>query len=286
MKHSLVYHTLSGSNARLLGERRLTDDLHLAFWQNHNDRVHYTKDKQHTLSLYLNGGHGSRRVDGRYRTSGRTGAAGTLCLLPQGEESTWEISETHRFAHLYFPDRAIKRFAERERNMDPQRVQLPDLTFAQHESLEALTRHLFLTAANDNPLQVEQKLLPIYDCLISIALDQPVTQPWRGGLSTVHQRRLKEYLAEHFEQTLTLSDLAGLVDLSEYHLQRAFKTSLGCSPAEYQRELRLDHARHLLSSGEQANSVAIACGFANPAHFSRIFKQHLGVTPSEYRTLA
>lgn len=285
MKHAQVYQILTGSNALLLGERRLTADLHLAYWQNESDLVHYCKDKQHTLSLYLQGGDGSRRVDGHFKNSGRTGAAGTLCLLPQGVESTWDISKLFRFAHLYFPDRAIKRFAEREHDIEPQRVQLPDLTFAHHESLAAHARSLFLSAANDTPLQVEQKLLPIYECLVGITLQRARPASWQGGLSKVHQHRLKDYIHEHFEQTITLNKLAALVDLSEYHLQRAFKTSLGCSPAEYQLELRIEQAKQLLALGEPANSVASVCGFANAGHFSRTFKRQVGVSPSRYQHL-
>src|SRR5205814_9847314 len=83
---------------------------------------------------------------------------------------------------------------------------------------------------------------------------------------------------------LSVDELARAVNLSPAHLRRLFQRELGRSPAQISRELRLDHARHLLqSSFLTVKQVMAETGWNDPSHFSREFKRRYGRAPQALR---
>ena len=97
-----------------------------------------------------------------------------------------------------------------------------------------------------------------------------------------------EYLVEHFsDPDLTVSALARTVGLSEPYFRRVFKETYGISPKQYLIDLRIRHAKELLSVGSASvSAVSERCGFSGVYHFCRAFKQATGQTPTEYQTWA
>ena len=56
------------------------------------------------------------------------------------------------------------------------------------------------------------------------------------------------------------------------------------SPMAFYRDLRLDTARGLVvQSGLSMTDIALACGFANSAHFSQAYAKRFGQAPSRDR---
>jgi len=79
-------------------------------------------------------------------------------------------------------------------------------------------------------------------------------------------------------------DLANVVALSKSHFSRAFKLSLGLSPMEYVVVRRVERAKAMISSTrERLAEVALACGFADQAHFNRRFRDLIGMSPGRWR---
>ena len=94
-------------------------------------------------------------------------------------------------------------------------------------------------------------------------------------------------MARHRATPLSIDELARAVNLSPAHLRRLFQRELGCSPARLSRELRLDHARHLLqTSFLTVKQVMAATGWNDPSHFSREFKRRHGQGPRALRGTA
>lgn len=65
-------------------------------------------------------------------------------------------------------------------------------------------------------------------------------------------RYLQSYLEHHFEQKITLDDMAQFCGLSKYHLCREFKRYTSFSPKEYLLQLRIARAKMLLLGSEAA----------------------------------
>jgi transcriptional regulator GlxA family with amidase domain len=80
-------------------------------------------------------------------------------------------------------------------------------------------------------------------------------------------------------------DIAAAVELSPRQLERLFAKYLKLNPSRYYLELRLDHARMLLSqTTHPILDVAVASGFASASHFSRCYRMLYGRKPSDERT--
>lgn len=83
-----------------------------------------------------------------------------------------------------------------------------------------------------------------------------------------------------------VADMARRCHLAEAVFARQFRALTGLSPHEWLVRQRLARARDLLRvGGASLTEVALACGYADSAHFSHSFRRRHGVSPSEWRRL-
>jgi len=107
---------------------------------------------------------------------------------------------------------------------------------------------------------------------------------FRGGLAPGQRQRIDRYIREHLEQPMRLGELAAPVGLSAGHFSYAFKESFGDTPQAQIIQLTLTFARQLmLATRIPPSEIALACGFADQAHFSRLFRQRVGESPNAWR---
>lgn len=88
----------------------------------------------------------------------------------------------------------------------------------------------------------------------------------------------------HYQQPMTLQQLAGQFGVSVPHITRSFKQYKGISFLEYIHGLRLNNAAVLLLSTDMAIvDIALEAGFESFRTFSRVFRESYGLTPSTFR---
>lgn len=105
-----------------------------------------------------------------------------------------------------------------------------------------------------------------------------------GGLTARRYKRVLDWVAERYAETITLEELAGVAGLSPSHFARLFKRTIGHSPMHYVTAYRIEQAKKALADPDRPLiDVALSCGFADQAHFTRVFKQLEGATPKAYR---
>lgn len=105
----------------------------------------------------------------------------------------------------------------------------------------------------------------------------------KSGDTTVAIELTQEYMAQHYQEQLTLDGLAQMAGLSVSHYSRLFKKYIGYSPIDYLTHLRVDRAKELLVlSDYKLKSIALSVGYTDEFYFSRIFKKVTGVSPREY----
>ena len=84
--------------------------------------------------------------------------------------------------------------------------------------------------------------------------------------------------------TFNVSVLASELGISQRHLIRRIKETLGISPSGFIRLMRLERANQLLAADAgNVSEIAYKVGYNDPKHFSRVFKQVYGVLPSRVR---
>jgi AraC family transcriptional regulator len=109
-------------------------------------------------------------------------------------------------------------------------------------------------------------------------------RPRRGGLPAWQQKRVSEFIEEHLAESLSLTTLADLADLSLYHFARAFKQSFGTPPHRYHMTRRMDRARSLLQRPTlSVTQIGLQLGFRETGSFTSAFRKFTGLTPTEYR---
>jgi transcriptional regulator of acetoin/glycerol metabolism len=128
-------------------------------------------------------------------------------------------------------------------------------------------------------LRMQPRLALLEDLQRHFELEAP-----RGGLAPGALRRVKEHIAAHLGEDLTIEMLAAQAGLSLHHFARAFKASVGLPPHRYLLEQRIQKAAELLESTEDAiSTIAVSVGFADQSHFSNSFHQLAGRTPAQFR---
>jgi AraC family transcriptional regulator len=105
-----------------------------------------------------------------------------------------------------------------------------------------------------------------------------------GRLSGERLRRVLDYIEDHIEDSLSLSELAAIGCLSPFHFSRCFKRSMGMGLQRYLIRRRIEHARRLIVETDiSLTDIAAATGFDNQASFTYRFGQEIGVSPGRLR---
>jgi transcriptional regulator GlxA family with amidase domain len=96
--------------------------------------------------------------------------------------------------------------------------------------------------------------------------------------------RVQDWLSTHFAEPVRLPRLAKLASMSSRNLVRAFKTTTGLTPLQYQQRLRLEFAGSLLRDSRLTlESISESCGFVDARHFRRLWKSIFQAPPSQAR---
>jgi AraC-like DNA-binding protein len=106
----------------------------------------------------------------------------------------------------------------------------------------------------------------------------------RQGLEAWQKLRTEEMLRASLEGNISVNELAIACSLSASHFARRFRHSLGTSVHQYLIQLRIEHAKDLLSQTKRTLvEIASLSGFCDQAAFTRTFSRIEHMTPSRWR---
>ncbi len=92
------------------------------------------------------------------------------------------------------------------------------------------------------------------------------------------------YMENHYMTPLTLTQVAGHINVSREHLSRLFTEAVGITFSEYRNDIRLRHAMEYLRNTDfSINRISELSGFSNSNYMCDIFKKHYNLSPSQYR---
>lgn len=89
------------------------------------------------------------------------------------------------------------------------------------------------------------------------------------------------WIRRNFTEQIKVEALAEMAAFSVSAFHRHFKAVTALSPLQYQKRLRLLHARSQIISGQgSATSIAFSVGYESPNQFSREYARLFGLPPS------
>ncbi|MBP1991984.1 helix-turn-helix domain-containing protein [Paenibacillus eucommiae] len=97
--------------------------------------------------------------------------------------------------------------------------------------------------------------------------------------------KAKSFIDANFNQTINLTDLAQAYYMNPGYFSTLFRQYTGRNFLEYLTQLRMEHAKSLISSNPagKISDVAVLCGYQDLKHFRKLFKRYSGVTPLQYK---
>lgn len=99
-------------------------------------------------------------------------------------------------------------------------------------------------------------------------------------------RKAIDYIQSHFNEKISLEDMAASVGMNSKYFCTYFKKHTRTTPITYLTMLRIRHAKLLLREKRlSVLEVALSCGFDNVSFFIRQFKNATGQTPGQYRKM-
>lgn len=97
-------------------------------------------------------------------------------------------------------------------------------------------------------------------------------------------RLVKQYIQEHYGETLSLDILAERVFLTPHYLSSVFIQETGIGISRYIKNVRMEKAREFLKdTNMKVSDICQKVGYANLSYFCRSFRNEYGMTPDQYR---
>jgi transcriptional regulator GlxA family with amidase domain len=105
-----------------------------------------------------------------------------------------------------------------------------------------------------------------------------------GGTVPDIVRQAITIMERHLEEARPIPDICAQAGISPRQLNRLFELYVGCGPAAYYRDIRLDRARGLVTQTTMPIlDIAVASGFLNQSHFTQAYRRKFGLTPRDDR---
>lgn len=98
-------------------------------------------------------------------------------------------------------------------------------------------------------------------------------------------KRMLDYFHSHYQESISVEQLAKQANICKRECQRDFKKVLGLTPSQYFEQYRLAMSLRLLTESScSIIEIADQCGFQSPSYFTKLFREKYGVTPTAFRS--
>lgn len=138
-----------------------------------------------------------------------------------------------------------------------------------------------------DPVRQLLSLLNIFSVIASSDNLKVVGRSEKQNRSTEKMRAIHLYILNHFQQHITLDEVAVYVNMNRSSLCTFFKRNQGLSLVSYLNEFRIESSCQMLR--ETDVSIAEICyrvGFNDVPYYNRLFRRIKGVSPGVYRQRA
>ncbi|MGH3564367.1 MAG: helix-turn-helix domain-containing protein [Mycobacterium sp.] len=227
-----------------------------------------------------------RRVDGSWVAG--TVHPGDVSLLTRAAPSHWVWPDDVEVVHVYLTRDELAATCRQMYERDVEDVELRDEVKANDPAIYRTAMAIACEAAQGGAgsrLLVDSLATELCVHILRRHANVLFREPaGHDGLTFAQQRTVRDYIAAHLDEAITLDDLAASVALSRFHFARRFRRSTGISPHDFVLRQRVEQATMMLArSGAVLPDIAARCGFADQSHMTRVFNKYVGTTPGRYR---
>lgn len=241
-------------------------------------------EREHLVGLVTSSHHPfvEWRKEGKLRS--HTFRAGEMVLSPMGQLGSWRSADSHEamviaLNHQFLVDRALEaglssffeildkvpfvddflaacmaRLAEEVKEGFPGQQLLGD-SIATNIGIHLLARHASIKLVDESGARLDGTKL----------------------------RTVIDYMKEHYQEDVSLSQLAEIAHVSPSHFLRMFKAATSFTPHQYLINYRIELGRELLLKGDcSVKQVARSVGFCDSSHFTRYFKRIMNMSPNQF----
>ncbi|TSJ44366.1 helix-turn-helix transcriptional regulator [Mucilaginibacter corticis] len=135
------------------------------------------------------------------------------------------------------------------------------------------------------PLSANMQLLKLNELLLYLGENYPgQLQKLRNSQEDGDEIMIRQAVSANIGQSVTVSELAFLCNISLSTFKRRFAKIYGTSPNKWLLEKRMEKAaERLKQGGHKASEIYYDLGYENLSSFIQSFKQTYGVTPKQYQ---
>lgn len=123
--------------------------------------------------------------------------------------------------------------------------------------------------------------------LLRLAVALPARNPAKARPPDPQLSRADQlacYIARHYEEPLTASQIAAAVGLHPNYAMSLFRRAFGTTMTDFLTKHRVSHAqRLLLTTDEPIIEIAANAGFQSLSRFNEVFKRNCDCAPRAYR---
>lgn len=243
---------------------------------------------EHTLCLSL----APRPVQLLQKQGGKTYtgmyAKGDLVITPAQSQFFAQWDNDDHILQVRLTDQFMRTVANESLGTNADRLELIPEFKTRNPQIEAIAMMLLTELQQDQPssqLYIDS-LANVFavNLLRQHAATKPPIKTYEGGLPQHQLSQILDYIDNSLEEDIKLTDLAQILDMSQFHFGRLFKQSIGLSPYQYLIQQRVERAKNLLKNTDYLiTDIALECGFNSHSHLTNKFRQMTGVTPKAFR---
>lgn len=241
----------------------------------------------HEVNIALNGTLVTEKLSGEGKRVITRGGSGNLCIAPAGQPVSAHWDQPLDNMGFAFDPQFVERTAS-------ENYFSPGFEFREvYRTQDALIQNIGLTllaeAGSESPsgkLFADSLVQTLTLHLLANYSTARTARAKNGGLSGYRLRRVKEFIDARLGDDLSLSEIAAVADLSQYHFAREFRKTTGLTPQQYVMQQRIERAKHLLANADlPIVEVSLRSGFKNQSHFTTLFRKVTSLTPRSWREL-
>lgn len=144
-----------------------------------------------------------------------------------------------------------------------------DVEYAPYEILESLD------TMDDTRKFIKESIERLIEILCIASSNSNYNNAVKECLKHIHSNYMKD---------ISLSVVAGYVNVSPAYLSFLFKQETGKNFTDYLKELRIQKAIELMeTTNQKISEIAQNVGISNRKYFSKLFKEKVGLSPAEYK---